>query len=124
MADKTMTLNLTEREMVVLNGLAESKGMSKTAVMRQALRLYQMVDRRMASGARLVFSDEKSMLEVLPVLVCGAVYDRRLASLASSWRDASTASSMWFTALRTNSARPFGPTRASRRLSVSGGNEM
>jgi len=61
MADKTMTLNLTEREMGVLNELAERKGLSKTAVMRQALRLYQAVDRRLAAGDRLVFSGDDQM---------------------------------------------------------------
>jgi len=69
MADKTMTLNLTEREMGVLNELAERKGLSKTAVMRQALRLYQAVDRRLAAGDRLVFSgDDQMKSELLPVL--------------------------------------------------------
>lgn len=69
MADKTMTLNLTDREMAVLNEMAERKGMSKTAVMRQALRLYQVVDRRLAEGDRLVFSGDKQMKsELLPVL--------------------------------------------------------
>lgn len=69
MTNKTMTLNLTEREMAVLNELAKRKGLSKTAVMRQALRLYQIVDRRLAAGGRLVFSDDDKMKsELLPVL--------------------------------------------------------
>lgn len=55
---KTMTLNLPEREMAVLTELAERKGMSKTAVMRQALKLYQLVEVRLASGSRLVFRDD------------------------------------------------------------------
>ncbi|QIG67404.1 CopG family ribbon-helix-helix protein [Rhizobium phage RHph_TM3_3_9] len=42
---KTMTLNLSDDEMKVLNDLAKSKEMTKTAVMRQALRTYQAVDR-------------------------------------------------------------------------------
>src|SRR5205823_14425730 len=38
---KTMTLNLTEREMEVLEELSRKKELSKTAVIRQALRLFQ-----------------------------------------------------------------------------------
>lgn len=40
---KTMTLNLNDEERAVLTKLAKEKGISKTAVMRQALRLYQLV---------------------------------------------------------------------------------
>lgn len=55
---KTMTLNLTEAEMEALEELAEKKELSKTAVLRQALRLYQSVDRRLASGDKLIFENE------------------------------------------------------------------
>jgi hypothetical protein len=55
---KTMTLNLTEREMEVLEDLSQRKELSKTAVLRQALRLYQLVDARLAQGEKLVFEDE------------------------------------------------------------------
>jgi predicted transcriptional regulator len=59
MADKrTMTLNLTEPEMKVLEQLAERKELSKTAVLRQALRLYQMVAIRVDKGEKLYFEDE------------------------------------------------------------------
>lgn len=69
MADKTITLNMTEREMAVLNEMAKRKGMNKTAVMRQALRLYQVVDRRLAAGDRLMFSGDLQMKsDLLPVL--------------------------------------------------------
>ncbi len=37
-ATKTMTLNLSSREMEAIEALAERKGMNKTAVVRQALR--------------------------------------------------------------------------------------
>lgn len=53
---KTMTLNLTEKEMDVLKQMAEAKGMSKTALLRQALRLYQLVDKEMEKGGSLRFS--------------------------------------------------------------------
>ena len=59
MADKrTMTLNLTEPEMKVLTQLAERKELSKTAVLRQALRLYQMVSVRIDKGETLYFENE------------------------------------------------------------------
>jgi Ribbon-helix-helix protein, copG family len=57
---KTMTLNLTEREMEVLEDLCRKKELSKTAVIRQALRLFQLVDARLAQGEKLVFEDERT----------------------------------------------------------------
>lgn len=66
---KTMTLNLTEAEMAVLEKLSIEKDLTKTAVLRQALRLYQLVDSRMAQGDTLFFEDKekknKSELMVL-----------------------------------------------------------
>lgn len=59
MTKKTMTLNITEEEMKVLEDLARRKDLSKTGVIRQALRLYQMVDLRLRDGEKLVFEDEK-----------------------------------------------------------------
>lgn len=54
---KTMTLNLTEAEMRVLEELAKKKDVSKTALLRQALRLYQMIEARLAAGEKLFFED-------------------------------------------------------------------
>lgn len=64
---RTMTLNLTDAEMTVLEELCEKKDLSKTAVLRQALRLYQMVDERVERGDKLFFEDEakKSKAEVM-----------------------------------------------------------
>jgi hypothetical protein len=59
-AKKTMTLNLTEREMQALEELSRRKDLTKTAVIRQALRLYQMVDARLAAGEKLFFEDERA----------------------------------------------------------------
>ncbi|MEN6578329.1 MAG: ribbon-helix-helix protein, CopG family [Phycisphaerales bacterium] len=56
---KTMTLNLTDTEMGVLEELARKKDLSKTAIVRQALRLYQMVEMRFNRGEILCFEDEK-----------------------------------------------------------------
>jgi predicted transcriptional regulator len=61
---KTMTLNLTPAEMSVLEQLATKKDLSKTAVLRQALRLYQTIDLRMEEGEKLFFEsagDEKKV---------------------------------------------------------------
>lgn len=55
---KTMTLNLTDAEMQVLQDLCDKKDLSKTAVLRQALRLYQLVDARLDQGGKLFFEDE------------------------------------------------------------------
>ena len=59
MANKrTMTLNLTDAEMNALEELSARKDLSKTAVLRQALRLYQVVDARIERGEKLFFEDE------------------------------------------------------------------
>ena len=65
---RTMTLNLTQQEMDVLEELATKKDLSKTAVIRQALRLYQLVDARLAQGEKLVFEDEEQKKAELMVL--------------------------------------------------------
>lgn len=58
MEKRTMTLNLTDQEMTLLEELCEKKGLSKTALLRQALRLYQMVDARIDRGDRLLFEND------------------------------------------------------------------
>lgn len=66
---KTMTLNLTELEMRVLEDLSMKKDLSKTAVIRQALRLYQLVDLRLAEGGKLFIENaDKSGKAELMVL--------------------------------------------------------
>lgn len=55
---KTMTLNLTDAEMTVLEELSTKKDMSKTAVLRQALRLYQLVQMRAERGDKLFLESE------------------------------------------------------------------
>jgi len=64
---RTMTLNLTGAEMDALDDLSKRKELSKTAVIRQALRLYQAVDHRLAAGEKLFFEDEleKKKAEVM-----------------------------------------------------------
>ncbi|MEE4212301.1 MAG: ribbon-helix-helix protein, CopG family [Parvularcula sp.] len=58
MTKKTMTLNLSEAEMAVLEALCEKKDLSKTVLLRQALRLYQRVEERLDAGEKLFFEDE------------------------------------------------------------------
>jgi len=64
-----MTLNLTEKEMGVVESLSLKKGLSKTALIRQALRVYQAIDRRLEKGERIYFEDDKkSRSELLLIL--------------------------------------------------------
>jgi len=53
-----MTLNLTDAEMTALEQLSAEKDMTKTAILRQALRLYQIVNARLRTGEKLFFEDE------------------------------------------------------------------
>lgn len=56
---RQMTLSLSDAEMGVLDALSAHKGLSKTALIRQAIRLYQVVDTRLAAGERLFLEDER-----------------------------------------------------------------
>jgi len=60
LAKKTMTLNLTDAEMAVLEELCVKKDLNKTSLIRQALRLYQLVEIRLERGDKLFFEDEKT----------------------------------------------------------------
>lgn len=57
---RTMTLNLTEREMAALEDLTVKKGLSKTATMRLALRLLQATDARLHLGHKLFVENEQT----------------------------------------------------------------
>jgi hypothetical protein len=65
--DRVLMLNLSEPEMKSLDRLAERKGQTKSGVLRQALRLYESLDARVAKGARLVLEapDKDEKAEVL-----------------------------------------------------------
>ncbi len=67
-AKKTMTLNLTDQEMKALEELSSQKDLSKTAILRQALRLYQLIDLRLGEGGKLFFEDNKKEKAELMVL--------------------------------------------------------
>jgi hypothetical protein len=57
---RTMTLNLTAREMAALEELAAKKDLSKTAVMRLALRLLQATDSKLEAGDLLMFQNRRT----------------------------------------------------------------
>ena len=65
---KQMTLVLSDKEMLVLDQLAESRGMTKTALVRQALRLYQSVTERLDSGDK-VFVERPTTKEKTELMV-------------------------------------------------------
>jgi hypothetical protein len=66
MEKKTITLNLSDREMKVLEQLCEKKDMSKTSLLKQSLRLYQMVEGRIERGEKIFFeSDKKEKMELV-----------------------------------------------------------
>jgi hypothetical protein len=66
MAEKrTVVVQLNEAEWDALEDLAKKKDLSKVAVMRQALRLYQLVDVRLSEGEKLVFESKESKRELL-----------------------------------------------------------
>jgi trehalose-6-phosphate synthase len=64
-----MTLNLNGLEMETLERLAERKGLTKTALLRQALRLYQSIEERLDSGQKMLLehpeTKEKTELVVI-----------------------------------------------------------
>lgn len=63
-SERTMTLNLSEREMAVVEELAAEMDLSKTAIMRQALRWYQKTHLRLKAGEKVIFSgDEQRAIE-------------------------------------------------------------
>jgi hypothetical protein len=57
---RTMTLNLTPREMAVLEELAAAKDLSKTGVLKLALRLLQALDAKVRIGQKLFVEDDKT----------------------------------------------------------------
>lgn len=56
MSDGFLEFNEVERQ--VIDELAKEKALSRMGVLRQALRLYQFVDRRLADGEKISFSGD------------------------------------------------------------------
>ncbi len=57
---RAMTLTLTDNEMKLLDDLATRKDLTKTAIIRQAIRLYHLVDAKVADGSKLLIEDSAS----------------------------------------------------------------
>lgn len=66
---KTMTLNLSEEEMASLENLALRNDMTKTAVIKKAIRIYLVLEMRMRQGERLYVEDESHQAKVELLLV-------------------------------------------------------
>lgn len=61
----TLTLNLDDRHDEALTRLAAETDMSKTAVLRQALRLYQLVHNRAKDGQQLAFTKDGNVIPII-----------------------------------------------------------
>ena len=57
---RPITLNLTDADMAILDELSKRKDISKTAVLRQALRLYQMVEASVEKGDKLLVENDRT----------------------------------------------------------------
>ena len=70
MADKkTMTLNLSEEEMKSLEKLALRNDMTKTAVIKKAIRIYLIMEMRLQRGEHIFVEDEQHKGKVELLLV-------------------------------------------------------
>lgn len=67
MPNKTLiSLNLSASELDLLSDLSQKKEMSKSAILRQALRVLGTIDHRISQGERFYFeTTEKEKSEVL-----------------------------------------------------------
>lgn len=52
--EKSLILTLSSNEMAALEKLAGKRGLTKSAVLRQSLRLFESLDSRISNGERLV----------------------------------------------------------------------
>ena len=67
-AKRTMTLNLSSAEMEAVEAVARRKDVTKTAIIKQAIRLYLLVDARLGDGDKLFVEDEEKQKTELAVL--------------------------------------------------------
>jgi len=96
----SLTFNHSEMESRVLKQMAEEQDMSQTAVLRQALRLYQMVHERTKQGQQLAFTKDGvvvplvvvSMLMPLPPAPAPSIKDKVIVTfehdLDTGWYNA------------------------------------
>ena len=68
MSKRTMTLNLSPAEMDFIEELCEKKQLTKTALLRQCLRLYQVIEARIEAGEKIFFEDKKKAKSELMLL--------------------------------------------------------
>lgn len=59
---KTMTLNLSEREMAAVEEMAVRHELSKSALIRQAIHLLQLVEHRIRAGETMTFSGDQERI--------------------------------------------------------------
>jgi regulatory protein YycI of two-component signal transduction system YycFG len=67
LSKKTLiSLNLSEAELELLTELSEKKEMSKSAIMRQSLRMMGLIEQRIAQGEKFYFESlDKEKSEVV-----------------------------------------------------------
>ena len=65
---RTMTLNLSSDEMEAVESIARRKDVTKTAIIKQAIRLYLLVDTRLGGGDKLFVEDDEKQKTELAVL--------------------------------------------------------
>ena len=65
---KTLTLNLSEDEMSLLESLAMQKAVSKTAILKSAIKLYYVINFRISNGEK-IFSEDISKGEKAELLL-------------------------------------------------------
>jgi predicted transcriptional regulator len=68
MSKRTMTLNLSDAEMDAIEELCERKQLTKTALLRQCLRVYQVIEARLDAGEKIFFEDKKKAKSELMLL--------------------------------------------------------
>jgi predicted transcriptional regulator len=66
---RTMTLNLSEEEMNSLDQLALRNDMTKTAVIKKAIRIYLVLETRMDRGEHIFVEDDLHNVKVELLLV-------------------------------------------------------
>lgn len=66
---KTMTLNLSEEEMNALEQLALRNDMTKTAVLKKAIRIYLILEARLERGEHIYVEDENHQGKVELLLI-------------------------------------------------------
>ena len=64
---RSMMLSLPAAEMAVVEALAKKRGLTKTGLVRQAIRLYESVDTRMDQGHKLYVEnpEKQDKLEIM-----------------------------------------------------------